>query len=815
MPDETNSLSDVPVRNPSKGKSSSLVHFPQVHPPKHTSDNLPLELTSFIGREQEVAEVERLLTSQRLVMLCGPGGCGKTRLALAVAQDLVGEFEDGVCWVELASLSDPKLVLGAVASALGMREAPDRSPTEALVEHLKSKKVLLVLDNCEHLVEECATLADTLLRACPDLAILATGREPLRIAGESTWVVPSLSLPIPGRVPPAKELVNYEAVRLFVERALAVNSGFELTEENTTTVARLCQKLDGIPLAIELAAARVRALTVEQISEKLEDPLGILTMGSRAAAQRHQTLRATLEWSYKLLSEPEQKLFRRLSVFSGGWDLEAAEAVGVGELVEARQVLDLLSTLVDKSLVVAEAEAKAVLRYRMLEPVRQYALEGLVKGGEAKETRRRHAAFFVALAEEARPNLRLAPQVEWLEWLDTENGNMRGALSWTLFVDDIPTAARLGWALWMFWWLRNHQPEGLRWIEPILSRRNELPPQLRIRITIAAEALAYGKGDGAAVERYASELVQLSQEVGGDALAEAYAHAGLGLIATIRGDFEAATKRLGKGLPLFREAGEDGLATQSHIWFGTVLLLKGDHEGARRRFEEGLTLGRTIGDRMSVYNALFNLAQLALARSDYDAASSRFVEGIAPSEELKDRGNVAYILEGLGIVAGARGEAERAARLLGASEALIESIGLRGHTYYQYDRSLYERINAQVRATLDEAAFEAALNEGRAMSPEQAIEYALSEEEEEPALTPAMKKTSKPSVSATSYPAGLSAREAEVLELVAQGLTNTKIAQELFISPRTVDRHLNSVYAKLGVSSRTAATRFAVEHGLA
>ena len=746
MPDEKTNYSprDVTLRDPSEDETGSLVAFPQARSSKRPSDNLPHQLSSFIGREQEVAEVKGLLAGRRLLTLCGPGGCGKTRLALAAAKDLVGGFEDGVWWVELASLSDPKLVPGAVASALSVREAPDRSPTEVLVEHVEPRKMLLVLDNCEHLVEECAVLADALLRACPDLGILATSREPLRIAGESSWLVPSLSLPDPRHLPPTAELARYEAVRLFVERAKAVDAGFELTERNASAVAQLCHRLDGIPLAIELAAARVRVLTVEQISERLEDPLGLLTTGSRTAAPRHQTLRATLEWSYELLSQPEQALFRRLSVFAGGWALEATEAVGAAKPVEAGRVLDLLSQLVDKSLVVAEAEAQGAVRYGMLEPVRQYALERLVDGGEDEDTRRRYAAYFLALAEEARPKLRAEPQVEWLERLEKENGNMRGALSWALSADEWATAARLGWALYMFWWIRNHQPEGRRWTEPIFLKRNELPPWLRIRAILVFGAMVYGQGDSEVLDRLSGELMELSRGVGGDALAEAYAHLGFGLVASHRGDFEAAREHLEEAPPLFREAGEDGLAAQTHTFFGTVLLLEGDHEGARRSFEEGLASGRSCGDRMSIHIALYNLAQLALAGGDYGTAARRFAEGITPSRELGDRGNVAFILEGLGIVAGARGEAERAARLLGASEALTSAIGLRGHTYYRPDRSLYERVEAKARATLDEAAFEAALDEGRAMSPEQAIEYALvgepttpREEKEEDAHPPA------------------------------------------------------------------------------
>ena len=735
MPDEADySPRDAPSGD--QGEIGSLLEFPRMRPPKQRPpDNLPLELSSFIGREKEVAQVQGLLGGDtRLLTLCGSGGCGKTRLALAVAQEAVEEFEDGVWWVALASLSDPELLPGTLASSLGVREAPDRSLTELLVEHLGSRKTLVVLDNCEHLVQECADLAGTLLRACPELEILATSREPLRVAGEATWNVPSLSLPDSVDDSPPGELGRYGAVHLFVERAREVDAGFGLTERNASVVVNLCRKLDGIPLAIELAAARVRVLTVEQISQRLEDPLNLLTTGSRTATPRHQTLRAALEWSFELLGEQERELLGHLSVFAGGWDLEAAEAVGAEEPAEAGLVLDLLSALVDKSLVGVDEHAEVALRYKMLEPVRQYALERLVESGEAEETRRRHAAYFVSLAEEARPNLRAAPQVEWLERLEKDNGNLRSAFSWVLSADDLPTAARLGWALYLFWWIHNYQPEGRRWTEPVFLRRNELPPRLRIRAIVVFGAMVYGHGDIEVLKRFAEELVEISREVGGDALAEANTHLAYGIVATDRGDFASAREHLEKSLPLFREVGEDGFVAQIHTMFGTVLHLEGDHEGARRRFEEGLTLARSIGDRMSIHIALFNLAQLALAGGDYDTAARRFAEGIASSLEIRDQGNIAHILEGLGAVAGARGEAVRSARLLGASEALISAIGLRGHPYYQQGRNLYERINAGVRSMLGEAAYEAALEEGRAMAPEQAIEFAV-EALREPALS--------------------------------------------------------------------------------
>ena len=702
-------------------------------------NNLPVARSGFVGREREMYEVGSAISTTRLLTLSGAGGCGKTRLALEVARDITDthpdDYPDGVWLVELASLSEGELVPQAVAAALGVRDHPDLPFTETLVDYLRTRTVLLVLDNCEHLIEDCARLVDTLLGSCENLRILTTSREALGVAGEVNWMVPSLTMPEASEASDPQSLTRYEAVRLFLERASSRVPTFDLTSENAPAVVDICRRLEGMPLAIELATARMGTLTVEQIAERLRGSLELLTTGERTAAPRQRTLKATLAWSYELLSEEEQELFERLSVFTGGWTLEAAEVVGAGDPVEAGEgrvsnppVLDLLSTLVDKSLVVAEESGEGyLLRYRMLEPVRQYALELLTEGGEAGETHHRHAEYFVALAEEARPMLRAEPQVEWLERLEEENGNMRGGLSWALSSDEIVMAARLAFALWVFWWIRNHQPEGRRWLEMILPRRDELPPWLRRRALVATEAMAFAQDDLEAVVRYAREQLESSREAGGDAYAESFAHAGFGLVAMHRGDLEVAMEHLEKVPSLYREAAEEALEAQSHVWLGTVLLHKGDHEGARRRFEEGLSLGRNIGDRLSICNALFNLAQLALARGDHDVAFRWFAEGIAPSQELGDRGNVAYILEGLGVVAGARGETLKAARLVGASEALISAIGVRGHTYYRPDRALYERIEVRVRATLDEAAFEAATQEGRAMSLGQALEYAFEE----------------------------------------------------------------------------------------
>ena len=421
----------LPLQSPRRLRTVESVEAePAPRIPERPAHNLPLEFSSFVGREKELAEVKRLLESTRLLTLTGSGGCGKTRLALAAASELVEGFEDGVWLVELASLADPSLVPQSVAFTLGIREQPGRSPTEALSDYLGSRKVLLLLDNCEHLVEACAELAEALLHSCPELRVLATSREALGITGEVAWLVPSLSLPDLRRLPAVEGLPRYESARLFVERA-AVKPTFALTEQNAVAVTQVCYRLDGIPLAIELAAARAKVLPVEQIADRLNDSFRLLAAGSRTAMPRHRTLHATMDWSRELLSWAERSLFHRLSVFAGGFSLEAAESVCIGGDVERDEVLGLLSRLVDKSLVVAREE-DGETRYRLLETIRQYGREKLDGSEEESEAGRRHAGFFVGLAEKAERELNGPDQARWLTRLETEHDNIRAALSWSL-----------------------------------------------------------------------------------------------------------------------------------------------------------------------------------------------------------------------------------------------------------------------------------------------------------------------------------------------------------------------------------------------
>jgi len=467
--------------------------FPPLRSVATRSIGLPRRLTSFIGRESEIEEVRRLLGTTHLLTVVGIGGAGKTRLALQVADRMVDEFPHGVHLVELAQVTDPDLVMHAVASSLGVREDPDRPLIESLTGYLQARRLLLVLDNCEHLIDAVAGLATELLGAAPGVKLFCTSRESLAIAGEAAWRIPSLSVPDPLRVFDRSALESFEAVRLFVERAAEVAPGFVLTEQNAPAVVQICRRLDGIPLAIELAASRVRVLTPDQIAARLDDRFRLLAGGSRTAMPRQQTLKAAMDWSYDLLTSNEAALLRRLSVFSRGCTLDAAEAVCAADDIGGYEVLDLLMRLVDKSLVVAEEEEREI-RYRLLETVRQYGRDKLVEAGEAPAVRHRHLDWFLALAERAGPKLHTADQLVWLRQLDADHDNIRGALEWALESADGEIPARMASSLWWFWTLRGHTSEGSEWLYKALARATE-PGSIRALTLASAGMLAFFAAD--------------------------------------------------------------------------------------------------------------------------------------------------------------------------------------------------------------------------------------------------------------------------------------------------------------------------------
>ena len=745
--------------------------------------------------------MKRLLGETRLLTLTGSGGCGKTRLALAAAGELVEEFEEGVWLVELAPLAEPSLVAQAVAATLGVREQPGRSLTEMLSGYLGSKKLLLVLDNCEHLIEACAELAEALLRFCPGLCVLATSREALGITGEMASPVPSLSLPDLRRLPDIGSLPEYESARLFVERAVAVRPDFGLTEQNATAVAQVCYRLDGMPLAIELAAARMTVLTVEEVADRLDDCFRLLSSGGRTAMPHQHTLHATMDWSHELLPEQERILLRRLSVFAGGFTLKAVESVCVWEDLQRDDVLDLLSHLVNKSLVLV-AEQENETRYRLLEAVRQYGWEKLSESGEEGQLRQQHARYYLALAEEAEPELKGEEQVAWLERLEREHDNLRVAMRSLLGQGESEEASRLGWALWLFWGIRGYYDEGRRSMEQALSVEGSvaMPESARAKALYVEGMMENYQGDHLSAEVLLEESVGLFRELE-DKLGTAYALSNAGFAALGLGRPQKAITLTEEAVDLFLKVDEKWGAAIELGFLAVAWRDQGDHERAKRLAERGLTLSREVGERQAISVALNTLATLAQAERDHERTRELFEEGLTVSAELGNESDVVHCLEGLASIAGAEDSFERAARLWGAAGALLEEIEVGVHTYVP-DRSLQQSQVAAAHARLDEEAFEAAWAEGRMMTSEQAIQYALEQE------------AAPKQAAAEANPAGLSAREAEVLRLVAGGLTNAEVAEKLFLSSRTVDWHLGTIYRKLGSHSRTEAARFAAEHDL-
>jgi predicted ATPase/DNA-binding CsgD family transcriptional regulator len=708
--------------------------------------------------------------------------------------------------VELASLSDPALVQYAVARALGVREIPGHSLEDALTDHLRTKNLLLVVDNCEHLVDTVAHLPEALLRSCPRLRILATSREPLGVRGEAVWTVPPLSVPDVKRVSSIDGVMSTEAGWLFLDRARSRLPGFGLKRENVGAVGNICWTLEGMPLAIELAAARMGTLAVEQVAERLEESLKLLTGGGRTVEPRQQTLRATLEWSHELLSEPERWLFRRLSVFAGGWRLEAAEEVCSGEGIKQDDVLDLLSRLVDKSLVVAEASpgVEGELRYRMLEPIRQYGQERLEESREADATRDRHAASFLALAEKAGPELRGPRQVPWVKRLNTEQDNVRGAMVWLLGKGESQTVARIGWALWLFWWMHGHFTEGRRWMEEALAKGVSMPASFRAKALFVAGTMADGQADRRSAEPVLEESLMLFRELG-DKLGSALALSGAGLVAVGQGRHERGVALFHEAVDLFLEIGErwGASVTLSFLavgWFG-----RGDLIRAKRLAERGLELAREIGSAEAICVACHAGTMAAQAEGDHERARGLLQEGLVLAAEAGNETNVAYCLEGLAASAASEGKLERAAGLWGAAEALLEKIEVAAYIYAP-DRSVYRGQVRAARTRLDEAAWQAAWAEGRAMPPERAIEYALSEGEEREPLTLVPVAELPPTTDERAE--RLTTREQEVALLVGRGLTNRRIAKELSISEHTVANHVRNTLKKLGLRSRTQISSF-------
>jgi predicted ATPase/class 3 adenylate cyclase len=762
-----------------------LPDLPSEFPPLRTLDayrnNLPLQPTPLIGREKEVAEVrERLSRPEvRLLTLTGAGGTGKTRLGLQTATELTEHFEEGVFFVSLAAISDPQLVVGAVAGTLGVKEAGGQPLLESLEDYLDEKHILLMLDNFEQVLE-AAPMVTELLSAAPNLKVLVTSRIPLRLYGEHEYSVPPLALPDPERPPSVERLTHYEAVRLFVERAKAAKADFSVTNDNAPAVAEICVRLDGLPLAIELAAARIKLLTPQAMLGRLGNRLKLLTGGARDLPERQRTLRSTIEWSYGLLDEGGKVLFARLSVFAGGRTLEAIVAICDAEGDLPVDVFDGLSSLVDKSLLKQEEGVGGEPRFVMLETIHEFAREKLQESGEAENIERLHAEYFLALAEEAEPAVQGAEQDTWIEVLETEHDNIRAALSWSLEQrGDADSGLRMGAALGEFWYLRGYVGEGRRKLDEALAKPGWSSVAARGGALTRVSWLAYLQGDlDRAVEASEEGLrldgVELLRTGSGDNLAAelmrtlGIAVSGQSIFGSVpdQGNSDRAIELYEKSLALDREAGNARGAAVSLFCLGDELKGRGDFVRAMEIYEEGIKQCRDSGDptllasilahvgytfmlqgnlerataiseeaaamlreqehRFYLAEVLYTLGWVALLQSNYQRAKSLYEESLLLCLEVGDKVAVPGCLEALACAAAAQGEAERVAKLFGSAQTQRKATG---HHEASAEQALREPYLSVARSKLDETSWQEAWAEGRAMTLDEVISYALEEEE--------------------------------------------------------------------------------------
>jgi predicted ATPase/class 3 adenylate cyclase len=696
--------------------------FPALRTQERRRTNLPLRLTRFVGRSREINEVTGLLAGSGLVTITGAGGIGKTRLALQVASRLLDAHEDGVWLVELASLTDPDLVPQAVMAVLDFRDQPGRASLDTLAINLANRQSLLVLDTCEHLIAPVSRLAERLLQTCPRLQILATSREVLGIDGEVAWRVPSLSVPGLGALPPLEELVEYEAVALFADRAVAVG-GFSVTAETAPAVAEVCQRLDGMPLAIELAAARLKILSVTQVRDRLTDRFGLLTGTNRAALPRQRTLRATIDWSYQLLSRPEQELLCRLSVFAGGCSVEAVEAVCVGGGVTPESILDLMAGLVDKSLVVVEPSAEWY-RYRLLDTVREFAREELAAATDAELAHDRHLGWCLALAVQAQPALQGPEQVIWLDRVETEVGNIRAALDWGCGRQD-PRAMLLASKMHRFWNMRGYMREGYETLRSVLSIDTEPTVDRAEALTCAGQLAGHSAGDMATSRDLLLESLLIREQLG--------VRNGLGYTLKCLGGAEAALGNATEGLKRLDGAVAESMA-EGEVWQLAMALndcalfryyLREPGREPREMLAESISLLRQAGDDFSLAGALDSLAQIALDGGDVGDAWRLWTECAGIARRLDDKAGGSFAINGLARIAVMKGSHARGLQLHSAAERLLREAG---RSLHPLDQAVVDPSVADARGSLGRVEADAAWAAGDGMTLAAALDYALSAE---------------------------------------------------------------------------------------
>jgi len=753
--------------------------------PENVPGNLPLELTSFVGRRHEITEVKNLLAGSRLVTLTGIGGVGKTRLAMRVAAAVQRDYADGVWLVELGELFDDASLAEAVAAAVGLRNQAARPVREVLPEFLASRQVLLVLDNCEHVIDVVAELVDLLLRACPRVRVLATSREPLGIGGEVVLRVPPLTVPDAEWPPSLRGLPRYDAVTLFVERAVAAVAGFALTEDNVVVVARICHRLDGLPLPIELAAARLRALSLEQILGRLTDRYTLLTRGSRGVPTRQQTLRWCIDWSFDLCTAAEQLMWGRVAVFAGSFDLDAVEQV-CGAGLAGGEVLDTVAALVDKSILVRE-ESGSVVRIRMLETLREYGYEKLQQSGEDLAVRRRHRDWYETLALAAEAEWISARQLDWIARLKREQSNLREALEFS--IEDDPTAGlRIAAALFSFWTSQGLYNEGRRWYDRLLTDHSGPPTLERAKALYCASNMAVVQGDfqtgTTLVEQERTIDVQTT-----DPLMRAFVSLADGTVGLLTGDLEHARSHLESALAQFSEHDSRTFEIAALLALGTAYGLSGLTEQAIECHERLLAVTETHGEKVDRSYALLALGIILWKQGDTDRAVRLLEESLELSRQVRNPYNVAASLEALAWISFAQHDARRAAVLMGAADGLGQTIGI-SPVIYSNLVVHHEECSRKTRQTLGDKVFRAAHRQGEELGFDAAITYAL---HEQPPTT---------STRDTDASARLTKRERQVADLISEGLTNQAIADRLVISPRTAQGHVEHILVKLGFTSR-------------
>lgn len=773
--------------------------FPKLSTLDISANNLPTQLSSFIGREKEVSEVKRQLSEARLVTLTGSGGCGKTRLAIEAASGLQADYANGVWLIELAPLADPALVPGAVAATLGLREEAGGSIQTALTDFLRARTALLILDNCEHLIEACAQLSEALLRACPRLRILASSREALGITGEVAHRVPSLTAPDLAHLPALADLIRMESVRLFVERAATVKAGLALTEQNARVVAQICKRLDGIPLAIELAASRMNMLSVEQIAQRLDDRFRFLTGGSRTALPRQQTLRAMIDWSYSLLSESERKLFCRLAVFVGGWTLEAAEAVGAGEGLEPHEIFDLLTRLVDKSLVIAE-EREGEVRYGRLETIRQYAREKLLDSGEGEQVRQRHLAYFLRFAENGDRALRGAQSLKWTRLMDLEHNNLRAALEFAFSASQEGEAGlQLANALAEFWGKRSYFSEQLFWLEKALDQsRTWLGTPIRAKLLYHYGVIMTAiRGKWEDVRPLLMESLEIFQVLGEPYRDDyAYVLVWLGYHLCYRDEHETGHRYLQEAIHIFQETGDKW----GHGWalnlYSEIKFDEEDVEAAYAMAREGISLYRESGDRFGVAICLSDLGDYKVRRGSYGEGQKYLEEALGIYRDFANKGFACQALKRLGDTARGLNDYEKAEPLYRESLSMRQEAGMGSGWFIQANLDLGYTVLHQGEVGQAITLFTEALELSRKLQLKVAPVYCLA------GLAAVLAVEGKAQVAARLY----GAVEARIQSLLDEGHTINSLIEP--IDRLELDRYQSICRAKL---DETTSEKFWVE----